>query len=460
MKPLSSAILLSFIIILLHTTCCRSVAQEAGGIYTAHAYWLEEQNQVYQNILLKKKKEETLNPGEEQYYNDYHEYLKNYFSRLTMEEKERYFEFKSQWDDEKSEKTEEDDTDVTEITRAGIKPGRKFLLSNGLYGVGYGLVLDYVFDIEAPLAAAVPILGAGVGLLIPLANTKRYEGINFGTVLLARHGKFIGVLHGAALGLVLSGDPDENDNSGKIIAGSAMLGSITLGETGFQLGKKNNWSEGRISTYRYYSLIGPGLSFAGLIASNVDNARAYGGATLLAGGLSYLYADLIYKKYHFSRGDILAASSFGILSTAFGFGLVDVSDRWEILVPAATLIGGTLANHALLRNTQLTSKEGWNVNYVTGAVSLIGFGIATLIDPDEHYAYFLLPSSMGMLGWIAMTSRMKNNSSVNSRDKREKWTKANLNLTPHNYFVNKQINTSSNNTRYTALPMFSFQLHF
>lgn len=436
-----------------------SFTQDTVLPYTAEAYFYEEQHSGYQAVLGKIKREETLSKNEIKFYKDYNAYLIIYLNNLSDEEKIRYEEYKVQWEDELTDKKEEQDSDVLETTRLGIKPGRKYLLSNGIYGFGYGLAGAFILDVDESWAIALPFLSAGIAMAYPFLNPKKYEGITYSTVMLSRHGKFIGILDGAALGFLLFGDPDDNDWAGKAIMATTVAGSIAMGEIGFQYGKKHDLPEGKVATYKYYSILGPWLAFAGLVAANVDDPRIYGGAILGAGALSYVYANHVYNKYKFSRGDRLAASSFGLLSTALGFGLTPIDDPKQLLVPAATSLVGTLSANKILKNAKFTSKQGWNINYATGIGTLIGLGAAIIINPESHYVMLILPAATGLVGWGILTNKYKKQIYTADRKKKKRWSSLSVNLTPQNYFLNKQIRPSIENPRQSGLPMFSLQLN-
>ena len=435
-------------------------SQEAESLYTAEAYFNEEHHTGYQTILGKIKREEELSNSEKKFYKDYNAYLVIYFNNLSDEEKIRYEEYKVQWLEERIEKQSEEDSDVLETTRLGIKPGRKFMLSNGLYGLAYGLGAVYVLNVEDSWGIALPFLGAGISMTYPLMNPKKYEGITYSTVMLSRHGKFIGLLDGAALGFLLFGDPNENDWAGRAIVASTIIGSITLGEVGFQYGKKHDLPEGKVATYKYYGIFGPWLAFAGLVAANVEDPRVYGGTVLGANILSYFYANHIYNKYKFTRGDRLAASSFGLLSTGLGFGLAPFNDQWQILLPAITSMAGTLTANKILKNSKFTSKQGWNINYATGAATLIGLGAAVLINPEAESVntYIIVPAVAGLASWAILTNKYKKQAFTADTRKKDKWASLSINLTPQNYFLNKQIKPSIENPRKSGLPMFSLHL--
>ena len=433
-------------------------AQEQVSPYNARTYFEAEQNTTYIILLYKSESGETLSYEEEKFLSDYSNYLAAFYKAMSDEEKSRYLRFKTQWKEEMIEKQNQEDSDVLVTNRLGINPGKKFLLSNGIYGFVYGLGALYVFNIQESWSIAVPFLSAGISLAYPLMNSKKFEGIDYSTVMMARHGKFIGLLDGTALGLLMFGDPDSNDWAGRAIIATTIAGSITLGELGFHLGKKKKMPEGKVATYKYYSLLVPYLAFSGLVVGNVDYPRVYGGTILAAGAASYFVADRIYNKYMFTRGDMLAASSFGLLSTAIGFGLTPVDERWHMLVPAATALCGTYASHIILRNSKFTSKQGWNINYGTFAGTILGLGVILAIQPESHHLPVILPAVTGMAGWALLVSKYKKQQLKAAISERQKWVDLSFHLTPQNYFINKQIKPDFNNPHKSGLPLFSLKM--
>jgi hypothetical protein len=436
-----------------------ALAQEEESPYNARAYFEAEQNPTYQRLLDKVQRKESLTPDDKKFINNHVDYLNRFYENLPETEKARYQEYKTQWLEELIDLQNQRDTDILEENRLGIKPGKKFLLSNGLYGFAYGVAGIYVLGINQSGGIALPFLTAGVSLAYPLLNPRKFEGIDYSTVMLTRHGKFIGLLDGAALGFLMFGDLSYDEWRGRAFAATMIATSVALGEVGFHVGKKKKFPEGKVATYKYYSLLIPFLAFSGLVAGNVEDPHVYGATVLAAGAASYWYAGKVYKKYKFTRGDMLAASSFGLLSAGLGFGLSPLEDPWEMLIPAATALGGTLLSHRVLKNSKFTSKEGWQVNYASIVGALIGLGTGLAIDADSRQLLMALPAATGMAGWAIFASKFKRRNSLGSAREKERWTDLSFNFTPQNYFINKQIEGHvSDKKDGTGLPLFSLKL--
>ena len=437
-------------------------AQEIAEPYTARAYWLEEKNATYVNILDKKENGLTLTEAQAQWLDEYTRYLQNYYSKLPEAEKSRYLQLKTQWDAEYYSEKEATESDILEESAKGVKPGKKYSLYNGFYGFIYGMsaaiIISEEIQEEPAGVYALPFLTSGFSMLWPLMNKPRYANLPYSSVMLARHGKAVGLLHGASLGLAIFGD--QPSSSAEIIA-PMVIGSIGLGELGFQLGKKKNWSEGQIATYQYYGVLGPLVTSLGMISAGVEQGRPFGIAIPVSGIAGYWIGGQIFKKYHFTRGDMLAASSFSMYAASAGLGAIQLKEEIEMLAPLATLIAGTWINHALLRDKKLSVKQGWNINYASGAGAMIGVGISLLVLSETHNAYFLLSSAGGMIGWLAGLSAQTRNPERNSGIMRDSW-KSNLSLqfTPENYLLNKRGIVASGRKLYTDLPVFQLSVSF
>lgn len=428
--------------------------------YNARAYFEAEQNNAYKSLVRKVEKNEPFSEEELKYFEEYKSYLVNFYQNLSDSEKEKYQKNKLKWSDGSKVKYGEGDTTAIDVTPVGNHPERKFYLNNGLYGLGYGITSIFLFELEGAAAAALPILSLGISMVYPAINKKKYKKIDYSTIMMTRHGKFIGLLDGAALGFLLYGDISEDSKKGKAFAATMIASSVALGEVGFHVGKKKKFPEGKVATYKYYSLLVPFLTFSGLVVGNIDDPRVYGASVLAAGAASYWYAGKVYNKYKFTRGDMLATSSFGLLSTGLGFGISPMEEPWHFIFPAITAIGGTYAGHRIFKKTKLSSKQGLNTNYATLVGSAVGFLVALFIPSDSHHVILLLPVATGTAAWAVYASKYKKEQFLSSRKDQKKWTDMSFSFTPQNYFINKQLGKPGNAEHLKmGLPMFSLKLN-
>jgi len=447
------------------------LAQDVEKLHTARGYWFEEQNERYQLILKKIDNDQHVSPAEEQWYEEYHAYLKKYFSSLNDLEKEKYFENKEAWDKEKAgiviEQTikptpevDSESLDVLETNAKGIQPGKKYLMYNGIYGFMYGLGIIAIVEPMDATALAIPLTTTGLGLLWPVLNKKRYENIPYNSVLLARHGKFIGGVHGAALGLTAFGT--ESTAAGKGIVAMAIAGSLAGSEIGYRFGKTKDWTEGQVVTYKYYGLLVPAIGFFSLAAGRVDNPRVYGATILASGAAGYFLGNKVGGYYDNTRGDILALGSFTALSTMLTIAFVDFEQTTDLIAPISGAIAGTFVGHTILKDKKLTAKEGWRVNYVTGAGLLLGLGVAVLTSTEaEHHAPFIiLPVVGGGLGWYGMLRSSLRNRETTAATNNEKWSYLSMNFTPENYLINKAAPNSIYSNIKPTRPVIGLTLNF
>jgi len=274
---------------------------------------------------------------------------------------------------------------------------------------------------------------------LPVINPSKYENMTYNSVMLNRHGKFFGLIDGALLGVTLFGA--ESENAGKGVLVLSIAGSIALGEIGFQLGKKVDWTQGRIAGYTHFAAVTP-LVTAGIYASfiNVDdtfNERVFSGLILASGAAGYLLGNKLWKKYNYTRGDMLTTSSFSLLSALLGFGLVgeiETGDgQKEILIPTILFLGGSIGSHSILSGRNLSARNGWRVNYVAGAGALVGLGTALAIQSENVSTYLLLPAVGGFIGWGAMLSSVSKNSRLDESIRNS----FSYDLSPENYIYNQ-----------------------
>ncbi len=218
-----------------------------GKLYTARGYWEEARKNEYKVIQQKLAKGDSLTENEKNYVQDYDVYLATYFQRLPEDEKQNYARLRGLWDQEIT-------TTVVTDNKEYSWRGRD-RLANGLYGLFYGSSLVVLTEASSAAAAGIPLITAGLWMLGPAMNPKKYEGLTSNTVRASGTGKLLGLVNGAALGLAIAG---KEDGASKAIFGLSSIGSIALGEIGFQLQKKNRFSTGQIEMIRHYGLLVPG----------------------------------------------------------------------------------------------------------------------------------------------------------------------------------------------------------
>ncbi len=426
-----------------------SMRISAQNLYTARGYWQESTKQSYLTVKEKKNNGQELSVDEETYAQDYEAYLLTYFNRLSEDEKQQYARMKDQWDRELSIPAQM--PQQPQLTQEEFEWRNRDRAINVTYGVYYGTSISIIGELDGAAAVGIPLITGGLWLLGPALNAKKYEGITHTTLRAANTGKILGLAYGAALGLTLGGD---NINTGKLALGLSSVGSIVLGEIAFQTQKKKNTTDGKIELMRHYGFLGPGVGVSLLAATNVDNANLIG-AGLLAGGVGGLViGSKVASKYDYSRGDVDAISSLGVISSGLGFSVIanvlensaDVSNA-IFLVPASFAVAGTLIGQRQVKNIHLTKKQGSTINLSVTGAGLVGIGVMALTEVNSPTAWVAVPSVLALVSHQAIFNKYKKGNllhdlkGLNSRKKKYEFS---MRLMPENYFVNKQITAKFN----------------
>jgi len=411
------------------------------GLYTGRGYWEESNKNNFKVIKQKQIMGDSLSPDELTYLQDYTAYLTTYYQRMSDDEKQRYESLNQLWDEQAAAK-------------AVVKPeefewrGRDRFL-NTIVGIYYGASVVAITGIEGPASAGIPLITGGLWLLGPAMIPKKYEGINQSVVRASNTGKFLGLGYGAALALTVAG---QSDHLGKWALGLSSVGSIAMGEIGFQLQKKKPVTDGHIEMMRHYGFLGPWIGFAAGVAAQGKSETLnenLTGATLLAGGISgLLIGNKIAKKYDYTRGDVDAINSLTWISTGIAFAAtIETMQNNEnvnalILIPAAGSVLGTMWAQKAVKGARLTKKQGSTLALATGGAALIGLGIASLAEEDSPALWIGLPSALALITHqIAFHNFKMKNLEMNlhgSLNRKKKFHVA-LNFSPENYFVNKRI---------------------
>ena len=240
-------------------------------LYTARGFWQESTKDTYRKIKDKQTRGDSLSVSEGAYVKDYEAYLATYLSRMSTEELQKYQSMKEQWDAElknlQSPIINEDRIKQKPVQEEFEWRGRDRFVS-AVYGAYYGASIVAIADIDGPAAGGIPLITSGLSLLGPVINRKKYEGITRSIVRASNTGKFLGLLYGYSLGLAIGGD---SENSYKWQLGLSTIGSITMGEIGFQMQKRRNFTDGRIELIRHYGVLGPWVGLSAFVATETEN---------------------------------------------------------------------------------------------------------------------------------------------------------------------------------------------
>ncbi|MCU0398686.1 MAG: hypothetical protein MUC73_11360 [Cyclobacteriaceae bacterium] len=211
------------LVILLLIVFIINIQSYAQDLYTARGYWVELNKETYRKIKQKQRVGDPLTDNEALYLQDYEQYLANYYQRMPEEEKVRYEQMREQWDRELlgPQKPEE-------VPEEFEWRGRDRAI-NFLYGAWYGTSLVLITGMDDAAAAGIPLVTGGIWVLGPVINPKKYENISRPVLRASNTGKFLGLIYGASLGMLVGGD---SDNTDELIFGLSTVSSIALGEVG------------------------------------------------------------------------------------------------------------------------------------------------------------------------------------------------------------------------------------
>jgi len=350
----------------------------------------------------------------------------------------------------------------------------KHLALSAWNGVYYGLAADFVFEVRNEKAfAAIPIITAGTCALVPLLlNENRTMSSN--QLTLTGHGQLVGWAHGFSMAAVFMGDNIfDSESNAKVAVGLGAATSIGLGLLGKSLSKTQSWSEGQVAVYRHYGLFTPMVG-GFLTGTFSEDIRVYGASTLLCGAGGYLIADRINRGDNFTRGEIRATQALTVLNGALGLCIyADAASedgpgeefRPGLIIPAIGIALGTVLGQKLVKDTELTPRQGLTTIYAAGLGALIGSGISILVGSEGFDAIdYLIPYLSGTLSYAYIVGRYKKGNVLNPQtllhNGGSNW---NFSLMPQNILLNNSLEKKGFmiNGRYAGMqPVFSASLTF
>jgi len=438
LKRLPLLILILIQIFLLFLSLNNAYSQKIPTPYSARGYWTEQTKETYQNLKQKRDDGKELTTSEQQYLQDFENYLNLYYSRLTEEEKRKYLDRQDEWDMEfatgDTYKSEEFEWRVQDRAL------------NALYGFWYGSSLMVIMEPQGPAAIGVPLLTGGMWLLGPAINHNKYDGITRSTIRLSNTGKLFGLGYGAALGLLVVNTGSED--SYKTILGLSTVGSIALGEIGFQYQKRNNITPGHIEMLKHYGVLGGGVGLATAIALESESSNVYGGLILAGGIAGILAGNKQAGMYNYTRGDVNAISSLTLASAGLGLAVaveaIENMDSenfrtWPFIIPAITSLASTGIGQWQVKNVHLTRKQGSTIQLSTVGSGLIGLGLVAILESESPAMYIGIPSGLALLTQQIVFKGYKNQN-LTQKAQMENDSKRvgfSVDIRPENYFINE-----------------------
>lgn len=388
-------------------------SQEEYKPYTAKSYWTELNRPEYRFLKQREINNETLSNSQKKWLEQYEKYLGDYFEILSKTEKENYYQNKQAWYVEANLK------EIQPKGSEGPKRDTELLLKHigysGASGLIYGIMLSHILDLDETKSTGLTMVMAGGSMLYPILSPQ-YNNINNNSLWLRSHGKIAGGIYGYSLGMAIYSDNikgyydyTKDTVTGVYVRGHdrealaiSLAASYGLGVLGFRLGKKVNWSDGRVSLYQYYGYAVPALTSSIIYSTGYDEYRGYGINVLLSAPIGYLAATKVSQLADYTRGDITALVGLTAIGAAYGTSLMlfaEWEDESAILAPTLAATAGSAIGHFVLSDTRLSRPEGRRVNYAAIGGGLIGFGVAFFIEPDDPGWYVFLPATTSLIGY-------------------------------------------------------------
>jgi len=394
-------------------------------------------------VEIKKKliKGESLNNDETFYFSDFEKYLANYFQRLPDEEKQKYDLMKEEWNRNLLNKDAQSAIDTSQNTFQWKTRDR---FNSAAFGIYYGVSLGTMANLSSTSSFGLSLITGGLMLLGPALNPKRFKGISRTTIEAQSTGRLLGLGYGAGLGLALVGI---NPQSEKVIFPLSSLGSIILGEIGFQYQKRRKIGAGEIGLMGHYGTLVPLAGISLLAAGQGIESRSYGLMIFGAGIGGLLIGRKISKSYSFTCGDVDAISSLAWILVGLGFTAVAATlennnnpSTGLNLIPAGAAILGTLIGQRQVKNARLTDQQGSTMDLASAGAALVGLGIAVAAKFESPTPILGLPTALALITHQLLLSnfKMKNLKLRSGLIKKENF-KFSMNLNPENYFIGKKM---------------------
>jgi hypothetical protein len=437
------------------------IQSSAQDIYSARGFWEESNKETYKTIKLKQAVGDAISEEEISYLLDFEDYLNNYYAKLSEVEKVLYQKMKVEWDRE-----------LTAPKRIEKQPeefewrGRDRAVNIG-YGIYYGASLVAVAEINNVAAVGLPLITGGIWALGPIFNPNKYENIDRSILRASNAGKFLGLVYGGSLGLLVAGD---NGDIGKAFLGFSTLGSIGLGELAFQMQKKKRFSEGHVELMRHYGLLGSYVGLSTVASAQAEHARIYGLSALIGGAAGLALGNIASKNYPYTKGDANYITSMSIIGSGIGFAIsseiaLEAGGTGLLLIPAGLSVLGTTIGQRTTQGINLTNKQGSTINYATGGAALIGLGIASIVASERPSVFIGLPTTFALVTQQILFKRYKTqNLNFNlARKSTNGDIKYSLKFHPENYFVNQQLQSKAtilNSYEQLSTPIVNFNLNF
>jgi len=327
-------------------------------------------------------------------------------------------------------------TDVVQRV-ASLVPGREALNQEGratllaieaILGLGfYGWAVPYAFDMQDESAVLGSyMLTAGASFFVPLLITKN-KTVTWGMTNLSQYGSTRGIVHGALLYDVVSGDSSNDDRTAVAVT---MATSLAEGVLGYVVARQTHMTGGSteaIVNGGDYGLLW-GYVFSDLaIQTDGENDQAVAATMLATTGLGMIGGGVLAGHRAYSYGDGLVIRSSGYVGMLLATAIVDAGNPDDSKAYSAGLLAGSAAGlvlgDRLVAGRDFTVGDGVLVQIggLTGA--LMGLGVVALGSPDGDGAStaYWFGTAIGGAGGYALTYRQLSRKAAERSAERTSW---------------------------------------
>jgi hypothetical protein len=319
--------------------------------------------------------------------------------------------------------------------------------------------LPYVLNIEnSKLAVTTGLFTSVASFYIPYATT-RLVSVTEGTSAMSLWGGTRGILHGIALGYLISGE----DVTAQGLIGLGMAFSIGEAVAGYQIANRYKLSAGQAREINFIGDLGIYWSMGvGHLFRMFDDypARTIPTMGLLGTSAGIWVGTKLTNQHHYSKGDVHLQYTIQSLSAVIPVAMLSLvdSENLDLYISAmlASSFMGIRLGHRMISDKDFTVGQGVLIELGTSAGYCLGLALAYLFTPEdiESAKPYITLGTVGGVGGFYFTYKAFCDDAVESHDKRSKFS---FRLCPENLILQAMNNRLGKETD-MYLP--AFRLNF
>ncbi len=285
--------------------------------------------------------------------------------------------------------------------RAFTQDGRYSLIAaTTILGLAEGGLLSGAFGADDEQAVALPLLGGTAGFFIPLLATRDAR-VTDAEASITFYGGLQGYAHAVELSWVLG----DGEIGGRATSGIAAVTGAVESTVAYRIARHNNWSSGHSKMVAFTGLggnfIGGGI---GTIITGTDESSRVEAGTALLGSLGGIYlGHRMGRTERYTTGDARVYLQSAILAASLMGSILgpqdDLSSRTAASLVTGSAIGGSILGRRLVRNRDFTGNQGALTALGSTAGALSGWAFAVLADSDDTS----IPASVGAAAGFGLT---------------------------------------------------------